>query len=145
MKALLPLIIICISVNAFCQITTQEEYKYVSYGYKNHLRDGSDFKQGYTLTDLNSFDFQWSDMQRTVSFKGFYKNGADKPSAVMLVYHARGGDNYFCIPGPESDNSLWVSFDQSIENFFNGKNGFNPATATLVRSMARMISSSEMK
>ncbi len=48
------IIILVLCENSFSQSTTQEEYNYITKGYKIQVESGLDMKKGYILTELGN-------------------------------------------------------------------------------------------
>ncbi|RYE27090.1 MAG: hypothetical protein EOP48_34690 [Sphingobacteriales bacterium] len=55
MKIILLTLFVFISVKSFAQNTTQEEYNFMTKGYKQLLESGLDMKKGYVLSDTAAF------------------------------------------------------------------------------------------
>lgn len=96
--------------------TTQEEYNYVTKGYKVQLESGLDMKKGYTLKDLFETSTQTGPVTRTTTFKGLYKTGSNNPCAIMMIYKREGTafTEYICIPHYASAQSIWDQYFQQL-------------------------------
>jgi hypothetical protein len=121
------LVIVILSGNTklYCQskiTTTEEEYNYVSKGYKVQIESGLDMKKGYTLKDMGEWNLKYSDVTRGFAFKGLYRENDSIPCAVMAIYQKkRSGkptlSEYFCIPTLEAA-TLWDrTMSQMNENY----------------------------
>lgn len=55
MKTILFTLFVFISLKSFTQNTTQEEYNFMTKGYKQLLESGLDMKKGYVLSDTAAF------------------------------------------------------------------------------------------
>lgn len=79
--------------------TTEDEYLYVTYGYKEQLLKGLDNKKGYTWKPLMQYVFMTGDKaiplvgksSSTLSkfeFEGLYRENAPTPCAIVAIYKA---------------------------------------------------------
>jgi len=100
--------------------TTQEEYNYITKGWKNHLDDGSDVKSGYEMTRLKSVNMTSGDGHRrkaTLSAFKKTKNGFNHTVAYMITYQKNDeATEYICLPHFTSDESLQYSFAQALHD-----------------------------
>ena len=88
--------------------TTEEEYNYVTKGYRIQQESGLDDKRGYRWEDLTS---HYTDNGiRTMKFKALYRIGESKPCAVLLIYKNLDtrDTEYFCIPTYDAPKELWL-------------------------------------
>jgi len=104
--------------------TTQEEYNYITKGYKVQIESGLDMKKGYTLVDLGKWSLTHSSEKRECEFKGLVRQGKTKPCAVMMIYRRtdipNGAVMYICIPSKDSASEIWNQTLNFInENFKN--------------------------
>lgn len=109
------------SLNIFAQ-TTEEEYNYVTKGYKVQMETGLDMKKGYALKDLGTWSLNFgTDGTRDASFKGLYKDNATKPCAIMLIYKrpSTGYTEYYCIPTTDAPEALWNKTLDQINTHFS--------------------------
>lgn len=126
MKKAIFLLTLFISVSAFVKAqTTEEEYNYVTKGYKVQMESGLDMKKGYTLKDLGNWSLNFgSDGTREATFKGLYRDNSDKPCAIMLIY-TRPSTNYkeyYCIPTIDAPSNLWDKTLTQINSHFTEQN-----------------------
>ena len=100
----------------FAQPTTQEEYNYVTKGLKIQKESGLDMKKGYSLRDYgiktsgtvnvgNALTNTY--VTATVSSFGLYRDGQDKPCAVLIIYDRPGLSEYLCVPSFDADKAIW--------------------------------------
>lgn len=88
--------------------TTQEEYNYVTKGYKVQIESGLDMKKGYEITPI---DTMVSGI-RKVELRALYRVTGEKRviAAYMLIYGKEIYDGYaleyFCIPHPDSPTEI---------------------------------------
>lgn len=105
--ALMLTILFCVN-KSFGQ-TTQEEYNYITKGYKVQVESGLDMKKGYSLTDLGKWSIPTGTVVRQCEFKALIKTGQIKPSAIMMIYNRtdNGTKFYICIPSSDASNEIW--------------------------------------
>lgn len=75
---------ILISITSSFAQTTQEEYNYITKGYKVQLESGLDMKKGYSFKDLGNSTVTSGYEKRTTEFKALLKEGQSKPVAIMM-------------------------------------------------------------
>lgn len=113
------------SVNNSIGQTTQEEYNYVTKGYKVQLESGLDMKKGYTLKHLGEWEQKKGTENRKCEFKGLIKQGQTKPSAIMMIYKRtdipNGASDYICIPSADAPAEMW----QQTYDFINANSRDN--------------------
>lgn len=91
--------------------TTEEEYNIGLTGYKMFLQLKVEIKKGYKITDLTTFEYG----DRKAELKGLFREGENKPCAVIIIYsNMRGTPEYFCVPTPDADETLWDRFRISL-------------------------------
>jgi len=96
---------------SYCQ-TTQEEYNYITKGYKTQVIDqGGDLKKGYAIKDLGDWGLTFGVEKRRCEFKAFIREGQTKPCAIMMVYKrtdvTTGANYYICIPSIDAPDDIW--------------------------------------
>jgi len=118
MKKIIGLfIMVFLFFNAFGQ-TTEEEYNYLTKGYKIQKESGLDMKKGYNL-QLFKF-YKPNGIPSGWEFSGLFHDGEKVPCAILAVFKKINFDNeleyekYFCIPSPSSDEMMMVRTQQEI-------------------------------
>jgi len=95
---------------AICQ-TTQEEYNYVTKGYKTQLESGLDMKKGYTLKALTSA----TSGVRSVTLQGLYRTSTNVLCAIIIIYTKSGNaTEYLCAPMPGSSEVIYNQYFESL-------------------------------
>jgi len=99
------------------QGTTQEEYNYITKGYKIQIESGLDMKQGYVLVDVpmfyngsisNTATKTDKNITRTFEFKKLIRTKNNQVCALMIIYSRSGqANNYICIPMKNSSQDVW--------------------------------------
>ena len=74
------------------QPTTEEEYNYVTKGYKIQFESGLDMKAGYSLKDIGEWYLKFGDASRGFVFKGLYRGSDTRPCCVMAIYQKKIND-----------------------------------------------------
>ncbi len=104
--------------------TTQEEYDYITKGYKAQIENKLDMKAGYSLVELGDFGLSSGNEQRICSFKGLVREGQTKPCAIMMVYKRSDlpdgkNDFYLCIPSFDAKDLWTQTLEYVNQNFKN--------------------------
>lgn len=112
--------------------TTEEEYLYVTYGYKEQLQKGLDDKKGYSWKPLLEYKFVYDDKKMigrnayTGAFvcEGLYRTGETKPCAIVVIHKKnetmKKRDGLFiCLPHPKSDSGVFSKlntyYDKNVD------------------------------
>ena len=110
MKTLFILFFTLITVVVSAQTTTEEEFNYVTNGYKIAYAQGADIKKGYTLKDAGEWTLEFSNGNVTMQFKFMYRDNDTKPCAIMVIYKGdmvkQSDWEYYCLPS-EDASDLW--------------------------------------
>ena len=102
MKRLLLFITVLITLNSLGQNivkpTTEEEYNYLTRGYKEQIENGLDMKKGYDLIDRKIFTPSIGLYSFTV--KELYRKDEKEVAAILVIAKSgvSGKDYYICIP-----------------------------------------------
>lgn len=117
MKNLLLIVLSIVSFSLLSQ-TTQEEYNYLTKGYKIQIESGLDMKSGYSLQAITTHSVG----PRVTEFLGLYRDGENVPCATLMIYtHQNTGfKRYLCIPSFDADPKIWNQYLMSF-NEFNGE------------------------
>ena len=85
--------------------TTEEEFNYVSKGYRIQKESGLDDKRGYYWVNLVSHYAG----TRNMDFKALVRSGENKPCAILMIYNRTdsGFLDYICIPTYDAPKYLW--------------------------------------
>lgn len=113
MKRLIFFSIVCMAfaATAFSQ-TTREEYNYVTKGYADDLTNGKGLKSGYSVETVKTEKIG----DRTTLLNMFIRTSTKKIAAYMIIYTIEGySPEYYCIPSPDSDDSIHELFLASIK------------------------------
>lgn len=100
MKTLSTILLLLISIISFGQSepapTTEEEYNYLTKGYKVQIESGLDMKKGYVLEE-------WGDVKNgnyTFTIKGLIRETKNELSAMLVITKSdvSGRVYYTCLP-----------------------------------------------
>ena len=95
------------AVTTFAQNTTEEEYNWMTKGYKNMVADGGDIKKGYY------FDGERTDERTSYTFTyKLLRREKDKSIAgTLIVAYSKGSSNtyYYCLPALDFDGEQYTS------------------------------------
>jgi hypothetical protein len=117
MKKTLTLLSMLIFLGVGSAQTTQEEYNYLTKGYKIQVESGLDMKDGYTLKPIEiNTNVAW-DRQRSTTFHGLYRDGDKTPCAILMIYTRIDTrfTEHFCIPHTKSSILIWNQFGESLK------------------------------
>ncbi|MCX6312604.1 MAG: hypothetical protein NT084_13325 [Bacteroidetes bacterium] len=108
-------IFIAMYATSFSQ-TTQEEYNYLTKGYKTQVvEQGGDLKKGYVLEQVCSL----SDTLESTTMYCFKRiSGEQKTIAAYLIVYSSGIEGYpteyICIPSPGSSKEIFQSYASAM-------------------------------
>lgn len=99
-----------------CQITngqtTQEEYNFITKGYRFTIEYGLDMKKGYTMKSLKDYNFSTS---FHADIMGLFRESGD-----LAGYLVRIEDGIFekdiCIPTENSSDDIWKQYDYLLQS-----------------------------
>lgn len=125
-RILLTITCVVICTLLFSQ-TTEEEYQYVTYGYREQLQKGLDDKDGYFWKPIIQHRFQYEvdkffgkeTHNGLFDFEGLYRLGNSTPCATVAIYREKDNMSkkdgvFICIPHHDSTQGI---FDKA-ENYF---------------------------
>lgn len=99
--------------------TTQEEYNYLTKGYKVQMESGLDMKKGYTLEDLGDWSYAHGTEIRKCTFKSLIRENDGLPCATLLIYQRadipNGAVFYICIPSFDAAEDIWQQTNNYIK------------------------------
>ena len=119
-KLILIALLVTLTASIYAQ-TTNEEYDYLTKGYKEDIAKGRGLKKGYELKHINCFFSN----QTYVDVRAFYrlKDSKKEKAAYMIVYKSPDLDSeYYCSPSPKSDTAV-------VDKYWKQLNEFNPTVA----------------
>ena len=115
-----------INYNSEQKPTTEEEYNYLTKGYKIQIENGLDMKQGYSLVDISpedGFGMSFKDPQkgtiiRSVKYKALIREGEKKPCAILCIMQRKdtGYTEYICIPSANAPAEMWEKTVRAYES-----------------------------
>lgn len=121
--------------------TTQDEYNYLTKGYKEQIEKGYDMKKGYTMTDLGNWGLNYGAQQRQCTFKGLVRQGQKQPCAILMIYQrtdiANGANWYICIPSNNSSDEMW---QQTLAFINSNLKDNNPMLETFIWALMKFSS-----
>ncbi|HTB06486.1 MAG TPA: hypothetical protein VK806_05985 [Bacteroidia bacterium] len=128
MKGILILLCFILPIQVYSQSTTEEEYNYITKGYKTQADQGLDIKKGYSLKNYGKWLLSFGNKSKGATFKGFYRDGDPKPCAIMAIYQELNKDSvptvteYYCIP-VKSGEALWGNLIDQVNAKYGKSNG----------------------
>ncbi|MBC6996158.1 hypothetical protein QWY85_05015 [Neolewinella lacunae] len=109
----------CCLVSPLQAQTSQEEYLYVVYGYKEQLAKGLDNKDGYTWESLYQYDFSYQQAKLLGKetkkgrflFSVLRKKDTNEYRATVVIFldesnRMQSEGMFWCIPHPKSTSAL---------------------------------------
>ncbi len=110
MKYLILIIFILVTFASRSQ-TTNQEYNYITKGYKIQVESGLDPKSEYIFKDFGTF----SSLARSCQFIGLYRKKSGKLAGTMAIFNDLNGRKYyFCIPAKGSSEELFYDYKKSL-------------------------------
>lgn len=113
------LFVIFFTLPAFSQ-TTEEEYNYVTKGYKIQIESGLDMKKGYRFDEIaEHYTTSNTNIRRTCKFLALYRLGELKPCAILCIYSRsdNGFKDYICIPTYDASKDLWNAMNKKLNSY----------------------------
>lgn len=94
--------------------TTEEEYNYLTKGYKIQLESGLDMKKGYILKDMG----EWEEGSYGFKFKALIREEADELAGILVMAKSDSWTGistyYLCIPINNTD--LMIRYHESLSS-----------------------------
>ncbi len=103
------LFIVLSTTKMYSQPTTQEEYNYVTKGYKVLRESGLDMKQGYAMISIDTV----STSIASAELLGFYriKDNKKEIAAYCIIYkRTNRATEFICVPNPKSEKEIRQSY-----------------------------------
>src|SRR6185436_2915251 len=106
--------------------TTEEEYNYITKGYKVQFESGLDMKKGYILKDMGEWNLKYDNVSRGFAFKGLYRENDTVPCAIMAIYQKKNNgktsiSEYYCLPTMDA-TALWDRTMAQLNENYNQPN-----------------------
>lgn len=121
-KQFLIIILTCLCFTSILAQTTQEEYNYITKGYKVQIESGLDMKKGYTMVDYGVWSLNHGEQTRLCEFKGLVRAGQSKPCAILMLYKrtdiANGVNYYVCIPSNDAPEEIWSQTLKHLDEIY---------------------------
>ena len=118
--------------------TTQEEFNYITKGFKVQEESGLDMKKGYSFVELGDWGLNSGAEKRKCIFKGLVRQGQTKPCAIMMIYK-RNTENptaptyYLCIPSTNSPEEIWQQTLALLKTNLSGQDAMQTAIWALMK------------
>jgi len=125
MKILFTATFIIFIYNILLAQTSQEEYNYLTKGYKIQIESGLDMKKGYRLEDLivssTLTPSLFVKVFRNCQFKALYRQNEQKPCAILCIFTNTniGLKDYFCIPSIDASDLIWEQFFKQVKTYYD--------------------------
>ncbi len=98
-----------ICFNASAQNTTEEEYNWMTKGYKTMVASGLDMKKGYYFDDGAEFSKGWSAYKFTFKLLKRVKDKTIAGTLVIATSNSSGNTYYYCIPALDYDGENYTT------------------------------------
>lgn len=111
--------------------TTEEEYNYLTKGYKIQVESGLDMKKGYSLIDMGTYQLSFKgengNYVRTVKFKGLLRDGDANNCAILCICERKdtGFKKYICIPSNNASTKLWNKTSDEMDELAKDNFGWS--------------------
>jgi hypothetical protein len=138
MRNILTITICLISLSVFGQ-TTEEEFNYITKGYKIQLASGLDMKKGYEFKAIDGWGINYGSFERKATFKQLFREGETTPCATLMILERTDTDyeEYLCIPHYGSTDEIW---NKAYNGFKESAKDWTKASIGYVWGMIKMIS-----
>lgn len=138
MRILISFLSLLATFSLWAQPTTEEEFNYMSKGYKIQVESGLDMKKGYSLQLLDSMTVPHSAATRHVRFLGLFREGSTTPCGIIGVVKRmdNGVVTYLCLPSHDAPDALWQKAVQGLEQYKDNL----PALGTVMASLIHLAS-----
>jgi len=134
MKTLILSIIFILPLWVFGQ-TTQEEYTYITKGYKRQITEGLDpIKKKYTFEVIEKLDSGQEDSNTSFTFTRMVHE-KDGLKAIILAFYQDGNLETFCLPHPKTEDKIYLPAIQKFNNFWVDKEQFPYLTSVFMKMM----------
>jgi hypothetical protein len=114
----LALLLCLLPIVAMGQVTTDEEYNYLSKGYQIQMESGLDMKKGYSIKLLDATALTIEGKDLTAQFSGLYREGSERPCAFLVTVMKSGARDrlYLAIPSHDAPKEMWDRAFQDLNN-----------------------------
>ncbi|NND63020.1 MAG: hypothetical protein HKN48_07465 [Flavobacteriaceae bacterium] len=104
--------------------TTNDEYNYVTKGYRAQIENGLPNKVGYDFEKINNYGYKSAGKEYNLIFSKLVKTATNTTVAVMIEYEFIDPEGkkvvaYYCIPHSRSANSIWNKARKQIQDTKN--------------------------
>lgn len=116
MKKLFALLFLFFTFKAISQTlppTTEEEYNYVTKGYKIQIESGLDQKAGYEFRKIQT----WESTKYTFDFRLLVRTGTKQMAAIMVIAKSKVWNNIYYLCIPQSNTELMNKYVASLANW----------------------------
>jgi len=133
-KLILCCLCCCIPFLLWSQ-TTQEEFTYITKGYKRQISEGLDAsKKNYTFELIEKMEYEENDKPVVFTFtKMLHKK--DGLKAVIMTFKRNDKLESFCIPHPDTKEAVWLPSIQQFNSFWIDKQRFPYFTSAFMKMM----------
>ncbi len=115
--------------------TTQEEFTYITKGYKRQISEGLDAsKKGYEFEQIEKLEYE--EEGKPVVFT-FTKMNHEKEGlkAVIMTFEKNEKMHTFCIPHPDTKDVVWLPAIQQFNNFWLDRQRFPYFSSAFMKMM----------
>lgn len=115
--------------------TTQEEYTYITKGYKRQITEGLDpAKKNYTFELIEKLDSEQEESNTSFTFTRMVHK-KDGLKAIILSFYQDGTLETFCLPHPKTKESIYLPAIQQFNSFWVDKEQFPYLTSVFMKMM----------
>lgn len=114
------LLLLLLPLLAVAQPTTEEEYNYLSRGYKIQVESGLDMKKGYSIRLLDATAVTLQGTEVKAEYSGLYRDGSESPCAILVTVSKVGSRErgYLAIPSHDAPKEMWDRAFEDLNNRF---------------------------
>ena len=104
--------------------TSMEEYKYITKGYKKQISDGLDpTKKGYVFEEIETMEYEDEGKMCGIVFSKMIHE-EDGLKAIIMHFYEDEELATFCIPHPDTKDSVWLPAIQNFNSFWVDRDNF---------------------
>lgn len=111
MKTFLIITLLLITQTLFGQ-TTQEEYNFITKGYRFTIDYGLDMKRGYTMKSIKNYQLSGN---ASANIQGLFR-GSEQLAGYLVTIKDGVFEKDICIPTEQSSTEIWKQYEELLQS-----------------------------